>query len=144
MEVIFIIILVLFLVLISWMWNSLGHIEKKTKSISIIIGLLIVYVLTFIIFNISKIGVDYNDKYVMQVIRNIFVILFTVVNGYIILPYIFTKLEHINNNEIKKEKLIKSMIIFIIIVLIIFAFEVIYLRNMQYGIFDIMNKMMNK
>ena len=86
MAVILIIIAVMFLILIAWMWNSLGEIENKTKIISIIIGLIIVYVLTFIIFNVSKIGIVYEEQQAMVAIRKVFVMLFAIVNSYILLP----------------------------------------------------------
>ena len=50
------------------------------------------------------------------------------------LPYIFKKLDQINNDEIEKEKLKKSIIILIIIVVIVGIVEVSYLNNIQQGI----------
>lgn len=140
MAVIFIIILVLFLVLVAWMWHSLGNIEKRIKIPCIIIGLVIVYVITFIIYNISKIGINYEDKVIMQQIRNVFVILFTIVNGYIILPYVFRKLEQVNNDEIRKQKFVRSIMLLMIIVIVILVFERVYLGNIQRGVLDMMNR----
>ena len=140
MTAILMIIIVLLLVLIGWMWNSLGSIEKKTKITCMIVGVLIVYIITFIIFNISKIGITYEDETVMRVVRNVLVALFTIINGYIILPYTFKRLEQINNEEIEKDKLVKSFIILLIIILIIAIFEVQYLGNSQHRILNIMNK----
>lgn len=131
MTVILIIMLVMFLVLIGWMWTSLGNIEKKTKVIYMIIGLIMIYIITFIIYNISKIGINYESKEVMKEIRNIYVILFTIVNGYIILPYTFKRIEEINNREIKTEKIKQSIIILLIIIAVLFIFESIYLGNRQ-------------
>lgn len=140
MTAILMIVIVLLLVLIGWMWTSLGSIEKKTKVICMIIGVIAIYVVTFIIYNISKIGITYEDKSVMNIIRNVFVILFTIINGYIILPYIFKKLDQINNEEIEKEKLVRSIIILLIIIVIVTIFEVIYLGNIQQGILNMIHK----
>lgn len=140
MTVILIIIFILLLVLLSWSWHSLGDIEKKTKVAIIVGGLVIVYLITFVIFSISKIGIDYQNKDAMKLIQTIFVMLFTIVNGYIILPYVFKKLNQINNEEIEKEKIIKSLIILAIIFIIIAIFEVSYLGNMQNGILEMMKK----
>ena len=134
MAVILTIMLVMFLVLLGWMWTSLGSIKKKTKIICIIIGLVVTYVLTFIIYNISKIGIEYESKEVMHQIRNIFVLLFTIVNGYVLLPYVFRKLEQINNDNLSKDKLIKSIIILLIMIVILFIFESIYLGSRQVAI----------
>ena len=134
MTVILTIMLVMFLVLVGWMWTSLGSIEKKTKIICIIVGLAITYVITFIIYNISKIGIEYESKEVMRQIRNIFVLLFTIVNGYVLLPYVFRKLEQINNDNLPKEKLQKSIVILLIMIVVLFIFESIYLENRQEAI----------
>lgn len=131
MAVIFIIIAIMALILLAWIWTSLGNIEKKTKILCIVTGLIIVYILTFIIFNISKIGIKYENITAMKVIRNVFVGLFTIVNGYVLLPYSFRKLEQINNDEIQKEKAKTSVIILLIVIILLFVFETIYLRNMS-------------
>ena len=140
MAVIIIIILILLLVLLSWSWHSLGNIEKKTKVAIIAGGLVIVYIITFLIFSISKIGINYQNKDEMKLIQTVFVMLFTIVNGYIILPYVFKKLDQINNEEIEKEKIIRSLIILVIVFIIIAIFEVSYLGNMQNGILEIMKR----
>ena len=125
---------IIFLVLIGWMWQSLGDIETPTKIGCIIGGLIIVYILTFIIFTMSKVGITYDDKETLRIIRRVLVSLFTIINGYIILPYSFKRLNQINDGEIEKEKVIKSIIILAIIIVILFIFENIYLGNMQEGI----------
>ncbi len=134
------IILIMFLILIGWTWHNLGTIETKTKIICIIAGIIAVYILTLIIFNISKIGINYENEETMKIIRRVFVILFSIINGYIILPFIFKKLEQINNNEIKKETLTKSIIILIIVIIIICIFEISYLGNAQNGILNMIKK----
>ncbi len=134
MAVILIIIAILFLVLLGWSWNSLGSIDKKEKIKYIIIGLVLTYLLTFIIYAISKIGIQYDNKEAMKMIRTVFVLLFAIVNGYILLPYSFKKIEKIKSKEIEEEKLKRSIIILLIIIVILLIFESIYLGNLQQGI----------
>ena len=136
MTIILIIIAVLFLVLIGWCWNSLGSIEKQDKIKYIIVGLILTYIMTIIIYSISKIGIQYESKETMKIIRVIFQLLFTIVNGYILLPYTFKKIEQIKNNTIKEEKIKKSIIIILIIIVLIFIFESMYLGNMQQEILN--------
>lgn len=134
MAVILIIIAILFLVLLGWSWNSLGSIDKKEKIKFIIIGLVLTYLLTFIIYAISKMGIQYDNKEAMKMIRTVFVLLFAIVNGYILLPYSFKKIEKIKNKEIEEEKLKRSIIILLIIIVLLLIFESIYLGNLQQGI----------
>lgn len=136
MTIILIIIAVLFLVLIGWCWNSLGSIEKQDKIKYIIVGLILTYIMTIIIYSISKIGIQYESKETMKMIRAIFQLLFTIVNGYMLLPYTFKKIEQIKNNTIKEEKIKKSIIILLIIIVLIFIFESMYLGNMQQEILN--------
>ena len=130
------IIIILLLVLLGWTWHNLGTIENKTKVICIVVGLVIVYIITFVIFSISKIGINYEDKEVLKTVQTIFVILFTIINGYILLPYIFKKLEQIDNDEIKKEKLIKGIVILVILFIFVAIFEISYLGKIQSGILN--------
>lgn len=134
MAVILIIIAILFLVLLGWSWNSLGSIDKKEKIKYIIIGLVLTYLLTFIIYAISKMGIQYDNKEAMKMIRTVFVLLFAIVNGYILLPYSFKKIEKIKNKEIEEDKLKRSIIILLIIIVLLLIFESIYLGNLQQGI----------
>ena len=138
--VIILIVVILFLVLLRWMWHSLGNIEKSTKCACIVGGLVIVYIITFIIYNISKIGITYENKEAMKLVQTVFVALFTIINGYIILPYVFKKLEQINNEEIEKETLKKNIIILLVIILVLGIFEKSYFGSIQQGILNIMNR----
>ncbi len=129
--VITIIIAIMFLNLIALIWSKLGNIDNKTKTISIIIGIVMVYIITFIIFNISKIGIIYEDPKVMKNIRSVFVMLFTIINSYALLPYFFKKINQINNDEIQKNEFQRSLIILLIIIVTLFIFESIYFGNTQ-------------
>ena len=140
MAIILMIMLVLFLVLIGWMWNSLGSIEKRVKFVCMIVGVVIVYLLTFVIFNISKIGIYYDDMAVMRFIRNVFVALFTIINGYVLLPYVFKKLEQINNDELERDKLIRCVVILLIVVVLLIVFESMYFGDVQQGIIKLIRK----
>ena len=133
------IVIILLLVLLGWTWHSLGNIEKPTKIACIIGGILIVYIITLVIYNISKMGIVYENKEAMKLIQNVFVSLFTIINGYIILPFVFRKLDQINNEELEKEQLKKSIIILVIILLILGIFESSYLGNIQQGILSMMS-----
>ena len=131
MPIIMGILVLLFLVLIAWSWNSLGNVDKNKKVINIIVGVIVVYLFTLIIYSISKSGINYENKEAMKTIQNVFVFLFTTVNGYIILPYIFKKINQVKSKEIEKENLKKSIVIIGIIMIILTIFEINYFSNIQ-------------
>lgn len=134
------IVVILFIVLLRWMWHSLGEIQRSTKCACMVGGLVIVYIITFAIFNISRIGIIYENKEAMKLIQTVFVLLFTIINGYVMLPYVFKKLEQINNGEIEKGKLNRSIIILLIVILVVGIIETIYLENIQQGILNMIKR----
>ena len=130
-------ILVLSILLLRWMWNSLRDIENSKKATFMVAGLIVMYILTFIIFNISKSGVEYKNKESMNMIRTVLVAVFTLVNSYIVLPFTFKRLDRIDKNEMEASKLKKSIIIILAVILVISVFEVSYLNSVQQGIMSI-------
>lgn len=138
--IIALIIVIFTIVLLRWMWHNLGNIEKSTKMTCIVGGLIVVYILTFIIYSVSKIGIVYENTETKKILQTVFVPLFTIVNSYIILPYVFKKLNQINNEEIGKEKVKKSIIILLVVIVILGIFESSYLGNVQENILNIINK----
>ena len=138
--VIILIIAVIFIVLIAWLWHSLGDIDKKLKMPVLVAGLIVVWFLTFIIYSISKMQINYESQEVMKTIRGIFVLIFTIINGYILLPYIFKTLDKIDNEEIEKDDVIKRIVIIAIIFIIVAIIETKYLASVQNGTLDMIKK----
>ena len=84
-------------------------------------------------------GITYENQEIMKTIRKVFVLVFTIVNGYILLPYSFNILEKIKNAEIGKEKVQKKIIIILVVFIIIAIFESKYLSNAQLETLQIMS-----
>ncbi len=139
MTLIYIIIVAMYLILIAWTWQSLGNIEKRKKVVYIILGILLLFIITLIIFNISKNNVEYQKETIKNAVRNLLVLLFTAVNGIIFIPYVARILNKVEENEIEKEKLKIKAIVFIIVFVICVVIECGYLENIQNGIINIYN-----
>ena len=140
MPVIITLIIAIFLILISWTWHNLGNIDKTKKVITIIASLIIMYVITLIIFNISKINVDYKSEEEMIAVRNVLVLLFTFINGLIVMPSFGKIINRVKENEITKEQASKKFLITLAIFIIVLFFECGYLKDTQKGILDIYNQ----
>lgn len=134
MAVILIVIIILLLVLLGWTWSSLGNIENKTKIICMIVGFVSTYIITLIIYKIAQTGIIFENPEVKRIIQNVFVLIFAIVNGYIILPYTFRKIEKIHNEEIEINQARRSIIILSAIILILIIFENLYLKNIIQGV----------
>ena len=53
MAFIIIIALIIYFIDIAWTWKSLGEISKSSKVVFIIVGILVLFIITLITFNIS-------------------------------------------------------------------------------------------
>ena len=98
---------------------------------------------TLFIYNISKSGIQYQSKEMMNYIQMPLLFLFAVVNGYILLPFVFNTIEKIYNDNIEKNAFKKRILIVIVVAFILLIFEINYLRNTQEGILGMYMRRMN-
>ena len=70
MTLIIIGIMLLFVVSIVWTWHNLGNIEKPNKLAFIIIGLLIAYLLTMLLYNLSNPDITYPSEENQKTVSN--------------------------------------------------------------------------
>jgi succinate dehydrogenase hydrophobic anchor subunit len=138
---IYFVILVLFMVLIFWTWNNLKNVEEvKNRVIFIIGGIFALFIVTFIIFCISKIGLTYPNKEALGQVRKITIFLFLPLNGFISLPHIASLIVDIRDGN-KDEKMLKNRIkILSVIILVAVIFEIIYLKDFQNGIIQMLER----
>lgn len=133
--------LVIYFVLIAWTWQSLGFIEKNKKVVFIIVGIIIMYAITWIIYQITKVGVEYPNEEMKNSIQNILVAIFTGINGMIIMPQIGKMLDKINEDEMEKQEFTKKLIILMIVFVISIIIEIGYMKDTQQGIVKIYHTM---
>lgn len=144
MLVIIVIITILFFILIKWTWHNLGNITKGKKILYIAIGILIMYLITLIIFNISKKQIQYNSQEIMIHVKNLLVLVFTSINGLIFMPYISKFIYKFEKNNINITTLKINIIIILTIFILCLVIECNYLKNIQKEIIDIYNLKTNK
>lgn len=144
MPIIIVIILAIFCVLIVGTWHYLGSVEKSKKIIFILIGIFVSYLMTIFVFSISKSGIMYPSKEIESMVQNVIALIFTGLNGILILPYLGRLLDKINEDELTKKQFQKRITILIIAIIVIFILENNYLRGTQAGILDIYQKAINK
>ena len=136
---IYIIIFVLFAVLLIWTWKSENDFENKSsKIIFLIIGIIILSFITLIIFNISKIGIQYPNNDILREVRKMALLIFIPVNGYLSLPHFASIKSEISEGIDDKKTKRKILILFA--VLVIWAIlEIKYLKEFQNGIIQILS-----
>ncbi len=144
MPVIIIIMLAIFCVLIIGTWHYLGNIDKTRKIVFIIIGIFASYLITMLLFSISKSGITYPSGEIEQMVQNMIVTVFTGLNGILVLPYLGKLWDKMSEEEITKQQFQKRICILLIIAIIVFIVESNYLNGVQNGILEIYQKAISK
>ena len=101
--------IVLYSILIAWTWFGLGYVEKSKKVIFILIGILAIYFITLMVYQMTKGSVTYENTQMQQSVQNVLVAIFTGVNGMIVLPQVGKMLDKVQEEEIEKN-IVKSSV----------------------------------
>ena len=141
MPFIIIITIAIYIILITWSWKSLGNIERNKKIITIAIGIIAIYLITWLVFNISKQGIIYENEQIASSIGKVIIAIFAGVNGLIIMPFIGKLLDKANEDEIEKQVFLRKILIIVVIFLIILWLECGYMKDTQEGILKIYHSM---
>ena len=115
---------------------------KKVRIVIIaviLVGITIIYLITLMIFNLSKNGINYEQEIIEQNIKKVLVAIFTGVNSLIILPYTAGLLEKLLENEINQKAIVKKLSIILVIFIICMFLECGYMKDIQKGILEMAN-----
>ena len=138
---IYLIIILLFFVLIFWTWNSTKEYENISKRIIyIFVGIIAILFITYIFFNISKVGITYPKQEMVKQVRKIAILIFTPINGFLSLPHIALIKTKIESKSEEEEKIKKRIIILAIIFIVSTIIEINYMKGFQNGIIQMLNK----
>ena len=136
MGLIIFIMVAVYIFIIVWTWNNLGQTEKTKKIFIIAAGFIIMYLITLIIFTLSKKEIQYETIAIERNIKNILVALFTAVNS-LILPFIAKVINDKKEEEIEQKQFTRIILVIIIIFLFFSFFESGYMKSTQEGILKI-------
>lgn len=138
---IYFIIAVLFVVLILWTWNNTRDFEETSERIIfIVVGIILTVVVTLIYFTISKIGITYPKAEMVKMVREMVVLLFAPINGFLSLPHVASlkmKIKFKTEDDAMLKRKIKILGIVFIVATI---FEILYMKDLQNGIIQILNR----
>ena len=133
----------IFVVSIIWTWHNLGNIEKPKKVVFIIIGLLITYLLTMVLYNLSNPDITYPSEEIQKTVSNTLTWVFTGLNALIFLPLIANVLDKILEEEIEKTQAKRRIVIILVIFVVCIFVEKGYIESTQEGIINIYNEVQN-
>ena len=124
------IIIVIYLISIAAIWTSFEN-EGKTKKISIIIiGILAMFLITNIIFNISKSTINYENIELQKNMRQIILWLFTGLNS-LFLPVTIRNIVKTKNGEQDENALKVKILVLAIIFILVMILECGYIKDIQ-------------
>ena len=132
-----IVTIILYFVLIAWTWHNLGTFEKSKKLIYLVLGILLIYGFTFIIFQVSKNGIVYENIQIHNSVQTLLIVVFSGINGIIIMPQIAKILEEMKENNQEKILVKRKIILLLIILFLCFIFESGYMKTTQEGILQV-------
>lgn len=130
-------------VVIAYTWYKLETFERKTKVKFILFGIVISYLITFLLCNIASIGIEFGIKEVKNTIVQNLILIFTPINAIILMPYIGGTISMYDSNQIEQDEALNRLKKIFIIFFIIAIIEVIFLRNIEIGTIEYM-KNLNK
>lgn len=126
-------IIIIYLLVIAWSWNSLEDTETPKKLLIIFAGIVAVFLITQIVFSMSKSGVNYENNDIEKSVGQVIVLLFTGVNS-LVIPFITRTFKKKENGEIEDNVFKVRMIIICVIFLICLFLECGYMTDTQEGI----------
>ena len=126
-------IIIIYLLVIAWSWNSLEDTEKPKKLLVIFAGIVAVFLITQIVFSMSKSGVNYENNNIEKSVGQVIVLLFTGLNS-LVIPFITRTFKKKENGEIDDNVFKVRMIIICVIFLICLFLECGYMTDTQEGI----------
>ncbi len=126
-------IIIIYLLVIAWSWNSLEDTETPKKLLVILAGIVAVFLITQIVFSMSKSGVNYENNDIEKSVGQVIVLLFTGLNS-LVIPFITRTFKKKENGEIDDNVFKVRMIIICVIFLICLFLECGYMTDTQEGI----------
>lgn len=139
MAIIIIGAILIFIVSCVWTWHNLGVIERPRKIVFIIISLIIMYLITLMVFQMSKNGISYPDylnEKVEGTTKNMIVLIFTGLNSLILTPFLAYIYGKYTEEDLEGGKAVKRIIIGIVIFIICIFMETSYMKDVQQGILN--------
>lgn len=126
----------IYLIAVIWSWKSLTNLSPLKKIIVILAGILIVYIITSILLNISKTNITYPTEEMGQKVTTVLTIVFTAINA-LIIPILSKNIVKMQSGEIDINQFKKKIIAIFLIGIVFLGIECGYLNNTQKGIVNI-------
>ena len=134
---IYLCILLLNLVAIFTTYRFLGEdFEKKEKSIFLIIGIAIMYMIVSLVYWLSTRGVNLETNNEMG--KNFIIFTFVPINSMLVLPFLASSYKNFKQGKLKKQSIKNRIILVCVILIIVLILEFFYFKDIQNSILSMM------
>ena len=114
--------------------SNLYSFEKNEKIKFITIGLIVVLIITFIIVEISSIGIRNGNNNHIIATKTTSILLFAPINLGLILPYVANLKNKEKQKQLDSKKLKKKIMWYTIIIVVCIIIEISYIKGFQVGL----------
>ena len=130
---IYLCILLLNVVAIFMTYKFLGNdFEKKEKSIFIVVGIAIMYMIVSLVYWLSTRGINLETNNEMG--KNFIIFTFVPINSMLILPFLASSYKFFKQGRLKKQNFKNRIILLCVIFIIALVLEFFYFKDIQNSI----------
>lgn len=130
---IYLCILLLNIVAIFMTYKILGeNFEKKEKSIFLVVGIAIMYMIVSLVYWLSTRGVDLGIN--NEIGKNFVVFTFVPINSMLVLPFLASSYKYFKQGRLKKQNFKNRIILLCVILIIALILEFFYFKDIQNSI----------
>ena len=132
---IYLCILLLNIVAIFMTYKILGeNFEKKEKSIFLVVGIAIMYMIVSLVYWLSTRGVDLGIN--NEIGNNFVVFTFVPINSMLVLPFLASSYKYFKQGRLKKQNFKNRIILLCVILIIALILEFFYFKDIQNSILN--------
>lgn len=133
MFIVSIISIVIFAIAILMICANIYELEKEKKIYFVTIGIIVITIFTWIIVNISSIGIQVENKEYLNISKLSSVLIFAPINAILALPYLGNIINKLKQDSLTKGQVKFKILVLLAILVIIAIIEVSYIKNFQIG-----------
>lgn len=130
---IYLCILLLNIVAIFMTYKFLGEdFEKKEKSIFLVVGIAIMYMIVSLVYWLSTRGIDLGINNEMG--KNFIIFTFVPINSMLVLPFLASSYKYFKQGRLKTQNFKNRIILIAVILIIVLVLEFFYFKDIQNSI----------
>ena len=134
---IYLCILLLNIVAIFMTYKFLGEdFEKKEKSIFLVVGIAIMYMIVSLVYWLSTRGIDLGINNEMG--KNFIIFTFVPINSMLVLPFLASSYKYFKQGRLKKQNFKYRIILLCVILIIVLILEFFYFKDIQNSILNML------